>query len=87
MFNQLGECGMTNKRALTKKQRDNQAKYKAMGIAKIERPLRLIRERTNSKSTNEATGVVTFHESNESKHARYAANAGNGELVKRIARS
>ena len=78
---------MTNKRALTKKQRDNQAKYKAMGIAVIQRPLRLIRERTNTKSTDEITGVVTFHESNESRHARYAANAGNGAFVQRIARS
>lgn len=76
---------MTNKRALTQKQRDNQAKYKAMGIAKIERPLRLIRERTNIKETD-VNGNITFRESLETKAASYAARHGQGWIVNSIAR-
>ena len=78
---------MSNKQAPTAKQKAERARRFQMGIALVRSPLKHIKARTNTKETDSITGVVTFHESNESRHARHAASRGNGEMVKRIARS
>lgn len=64
---------MTNKQAPTKRQRDERARRIAMGIAVIQRPLKHIAGQHGA-------------ESYEAKQARIAANKGNGQLVKTMAR-
>ena len=73
---------MSQTPGLTKKQRDNQAKRKALGIATIAKPLRYITSKTMITD-----GDGKRHESPEAKAARYAANRGDSLTVKRIARS
>lgn len=75
-----------NKNAPTQRQRKERARRQAMGIALIHRPLKYIKSRTDEKSIDEITKVVTFYESSQSKQARHAATHGNGALVQRIAR-
>jgi len=62
---------MTNKQAPTKRQRDERARRIAMGIAVIQRPLKLIEK-------NSLRG--------DYPQARHAADRGDGALVKQIAR-
>lgn len=64
---------MTNKQAPTKKQRDERARRIAMGIAVIQRPLKHIAGKHGEWSY-------------ETRQARIAANQGNGQAVKHIAR-
>ncbi len=63
------------------KQRKERARRKAMGIALIERPLRLIAALSNTK--DEKGNTV---ESREYKEARRAANYGSGGFVRGTAR-
>lgn len=76
---------MTNKQALTQKQRDNHARFAAMGVAKIERPLRLIYAHTGSKHKNTLTGEVTYIPSRAGLQAYHAARRGDGQFVKALA--
>lgn len=72
---------MSRTPSLTKNQRNNLAKRKAMGIALIQRPLRYIKARTSTIVDDIRT------ESAVGKTARYAANRGDGMTVKQIART
>lgn len=66
---------MTNKSAPTQRQRDEQSRRIAMGIAVIQKPLRHIRVRC--EVNEDFAGFVS---------ARRIADRGNGQGVKAIAR-
>lgn len=74
---------MTNKKAPTKRQRDELARRKAMGIALIQRPLKFIQARTNKIEIKNGEPIVI--ESDQSKAARYFARYGDGASVNRMA--
>lgn len=68
-YNQAQSLWLQKSRA--KKQRDEWARRQDMGVALIQRPLRLIRARLDWRIA---------------KKAQYFANNGNGHMVKQIAR-
>lgn len=68
----------------TPHQRNEYARRKAMGVAVIQRPLRLIAAKT--KTSEVVDGRVVCIESHVGMLARYAATRGDGASVKRIAR-
>lgn len=76
---------MSNKSAPTERQKSERARRIAMGIAVIQRPLRLIRNSTYSMEPD-AKGVMRKVESTSTKLARRAAQKGNGARVNEIAR-
>jgi len=76
---------MSNKQAPTKRQRDERARRIAMGIAVIQRPLRYIATKTNTRNTDEH-GVSQIIESFQYTAAKHAAKNGDGFMVNWIAR-
>ncbi len=69
----------------TPRQRQERARRKAMGVALIERPLRLIRVLTDTKETD-SHGVVHCVASSDTKFAEECARHGEGHFVRTIAR-
>lgn len=82
-FNQVGESEMSNKKAITQRQRDERARRVAMGIAVIQRPLKFINARTNTVEVK--NGVTTVVRSLKSEIAQRMARIGDGASVKQIA--
>ena len=63
--------------------KDELARRKRMGIARVERPLRFIAAKTNVKAIK--NGEVVTVESGEFIHAKHQAARGNGGMVQYIA--
>lgn len=76
---------MTNKSAPTEHQKSERARRIAMGIAVIQRPLRLIRNSTHYFELD-AKGVMRRVESWATRTATVYAKKGDGAHVKQIAR-
>ncbi len=64
--------------------KDELARRKAMGIARVERPLRFIAAKTNTVGKDEK-GNATVIESGEFMYAKDQAARGNGLSVQQIA--
>lgn len=73
-------------KSVTQRQKDERARRKAMPIALIQRPLRLIASLTNRLELDKKGGSVVVA-SGAYKDARGCANKGNGAAVQSIARS